>query len=205
MNRIYNYCKMRIKFRAFAVIFAAITFFCLCGGTEVNARENLDEASYCSFVIPPDFVPGSEKGLFVNKNYPMESSSIRYGVYDNGLDRIFTNREKQGEAIKAQGGVTDESTSLTKDIYQETVAAAYNKEYGQDVGFKVQDFKNITVDGFPGYRITSSYQPDGEEAIHQTVIMIISRYRTFTVTMQRAQDDDCETLFEECASSVHVH
>jgi hypothetical protein len=205
MNRIFRTDGLGIKIRALALFLAVMTLFGLYKGPEVSARESLEEASYCSFVIPPEFVPGSEKGLFVNKNYPMESSSIKYGVYDNGLNRIFTNREKQGEAIKAQGKVTDESTSLTEDIYEETVAAAYNKEYGQDVGFKVQDYKEIKVDGFPGYRITSTYQPEGEEVIHQTVFMIISRYRTFTVTMQRAEDDDCETFFEECASSIHVH
>ncbi len=188
---------------AMALITAAL--FALTLNGTVQARESLDKASYCSFVIPPEFVPGSEKGLFVNRNYPMESSSIKYGVYDNGLDRIFTNREKKGEAIKAAGAITDDSVSLTEDIYKETVSAAYNSEYGHDVGYSISEFTNITVDGFPGYMIKASYQPEGEEVIHQRVIMIISKFRTFTVTMQRAEDDDCEAYFDECASSIHVH
>ena len=184
------------------VVFAAASIH--SAATRVYARESLDKASFCSFVIPPEFEPGSEKGLFIHQNYPMESSSIRYGVYDNGLDRIFTNREKKSEAIKAKGAVTDASTELTREIYEETVAAAYNSEYGQDVGYKVSEFKEITVDGFPGYRIKASYRAGDEEVIHQTVYMLLSRYRTFTITMQRADDDDCESAFEECASSIHV-
>ena len=174
--------------------------------SKAYARDNLDPASYCSFVIPPDFVPSKEKGLFINQNNPMESSSIKYDFYDNGLDVILTNREKA--AIKEAGEekpVADESMSLTKEIYQETVAAAYNSQYGQDVGFVVSSFDKITVDGYPGYRIVSSYQATDEERVHQTVYMLLSKYRTFTISMQRAEDDDCEALFEECASSIHVH
>lgn len=174
--------------------------------SKAYARDNLEPASYCSFVIPPDFVPSQEKGLFINQNNPMESSSIKYDFYDNGLDVILTNREKA--AIKEAGEekpVADESMSLTKEIYQETVAAAYNSQYGQDVGFVVSSFDKITVDGYPGYRIVSSYQAADEEKVHQTVYMLLSKYRTFTISMQRAEDDDCEALFEECASSIHVH
>ncbi len=188
----------------FLALFVLAFMYVCPAAAKVYARDSLDKASYCSFVIPPEFVPGDEKGLFIHQNYPMESPSIRYGVYDNGLNRIFTNREKKSEAIKAKGAVTDASTELTKQIYEETVAAAYNSEYGQDVGYKVSEFKEITVDGFPGYRIKASYQAGDEEVIHQTVYMFLSRYRTFTITMQRADDDDCENAFEECASSIHV-
>ncbi|MBQ8029924.1 MAG: hypothetical protein IJ260_00050 [Butyrivibrio sp.] len=188
-----------------AALFAvALATFIFAG--KAYARDNLSEASYCSFVIPPEFVPGQEKGLFINRDHPMESSSIKYDLYDNGLDVIHTNREKA--AMKEAGTeavIADESTSLTKDIYQETMAAAYNSQYGQDVGFTVSSFDKITVDGYPGYRIASFYQAADEEKIYQTVYMVLSKYRTFTISMQRAEDDDCEAAFEECASSMHVH
>ena len=189
----------------------AVTFSVAAGvvflfASKAYARDSLDVASYCSFVIPPDFVPAKEKGLFINKENPMESSSIKYDFYDNGLDVIHTNREKA--ALKEAGTetvVTDLSTSLTKEIYQETMEAAYNSKYGQNVGFNVSSFDKITIDGYPGYRIVASYQAADEEKVHQIVYMLLSRYRTFTISMQRAEDDDCEGLFEECASSIHVH
>ncbi len=188
-----------------------VAFFVAAGGiflfaSKAYARDDLGVANYCSFVIPPEFVPAQENGFFINQNHPMESSSIKYDVYDNGLDVILTNREKA--AMKEAGTetvVAHESTSFTKQIYQESMAAAYNSQYGQDVGFAVSSFDKITVDGYPGYRIVSSYQAADEERIHQTVYMLLSRYRTFTISMQRAEDDDCEALFEECASSIHVH
>jgi hypothetical protein len=189
-----------------AVAFSVAAGVAFLFASKAYARDNLDPASYCSFVIPPEFEPSEEKGLFINQNHPMESSSIKYDFYDNGLDVILTNREKA--AIKEAGTETviaDESTSLTKEIYQETMAAAYNSQYGQDVGFAVSSFDKITVDGYPGYKIVSSYQATDEERVHQTVYMLLSRYRTFTISMQRAEDDDCEALFEECASSIHVH
>lgn len=189
-----------------AAVFSVAAGAVLLSASRVYARDSLDTANYCSFVIPPQFVPGQEKGLFIDQNYPMESSSIKYDVYDNGLDVILTNREKA--ALKEAGtetAIADESTSLTKEIYEETMAAAYNSQYGQDVGFAVSSFDKITVDGYPGYKIISSYQAADEERVHQTVFMLLSKYRTFTISMQRAEDDDCEALFEECASSIHVH
>ena len=189
-----------------AVSLLAVQGAAFMSASRVYARDNLDPATYCSFVIPPEFTPSQEKGLFINQNHPMESSSIKYDFYDNGLDVILTNREKA--AIKEAGEETviaDESTSLTKEIYAETMAAAYNSQYGQDVGFTVSSFDKITVDGYPGYKIVSSYQAADEEKIHQTVYMLLSKYRTFTISMQRAEDDDCAELFEECGSSIHVH
>ena len=189
-----------------AIAFSVAAGAVFLSASRVYARDSLDTANYCSFVIPPQFVPGQEKGLFIDQNYPMESSSIKYDVYDNGLDVILTNREKA--ALKEAGtetAIADESTSLTKEIYEETMAAAYNSQYGQDVGFAVSSFDKITVDGYPGYKIISSYQAADEERVHQTVFMLLSKYRTFTICMQRAEDDDCEALFEECASSIHVH
>ena len=173
---------------------------------DAMARDNLDTASYCSFVISPEFVPGGEKGLFINKNHPMESSSIKYDFYDNGLDVILTNRQKAQLAEAGTTlGVTDETMSLTKGIYQETTAAAYNKQYGQNVNFDVSSFDKITIDGYPGYKIYATFKAGEEETVHQRVYMILSRYRTFTISMQRAEDDDCESFFDECASSIHVH
>ncbi len=201
-----------LKKIGFGMGVALALFFCVAAALlsfdviDSFARENLEKATYCSFVIPPEFVPGAEKGLFINRNHPMESSSIKYDFYDNGLDVILTNRQKA--QLKEAGTVlssTDESTALTKEIYQETMSAAYNKQYGQNVNFAISSFDKITVDGYPGYKIFATYRAGDEETVHQRVYMILSRYRTFTISMQRAEDDDCESFFDECASSIHVH
>ncbi|RKM60558.1 hypothetical protein D6855_07570 [Butyrivibrio sp. CB08] len=189
-----------------ALFFCVLAAFMSLDVIDALARDNLDKATYCSFVIPPEFVPGAEKGLFINKNHPMESSSIKYDFYDNGLDVALTNRQKaQLEEAGTTLGVTDETMSLTKEIYQNTMSAAYNKEYGQNVNFAVSSFDKITVDGYPGYKIIATFKAADEETVHQRVYMILSRYRTFTISMQRAEDDDCESFFDECASSIHVH
>ncbi len=175
------------------------------GAYKSYAEDSLKTADWCSFLIPSQFEPSTEKGVFKNKSYPMESSSIMYSIYDNGKEVKLTNREKEALKGSVAPSVADETEKITKEIYEETLSAAYNSEYGQDVGFSVSAFENITVDGYPGYRIDSSYQAQDEEVIYQTVYMLLSRYRTFTITFQRAEDDDCEDLFKECASSIHVH
>ncbi|MCR5403696.1 MAG: hypothetical protein K6E91_07770 [Butyrivibrio sp.] len=171
---------------------------------DVNDGES-DVATYCSFVIPGQFEISEYKGVFVNKSYPMESSTIQYSYYDNGLSEMLTNREKQERKEENTLPAAVKTAELTKGIYEETLAAAYNKEYGEDVGFTVSSFDNITVDGYPGYKIESSFTQTGQETVHQTVYLLLSKYRTFTVTFQRAEDDDCEELFENCAATIHVH
>ena len=62
---------------------------------DVYAADELKSAVDCSFIIPPDFIPGGDTGLFVNRNAPMESSTIKYSCYDNGADKVLTNRTDQ--------------------------------------------------------------------------------------------------------------
>lgn len=162
-------------------------------------------AYYCSLAVPSAFEPGDEQGVFVNKSYPIESSIIRFNEYYNGKDIALTNREKKELEESGVKETVSEPEKLTKEIYAETVSAAYNSKYGQDVGLEVSSFENITMDGFPGFKITSSYQAADEERIYQTVYMIISKYRVFTITFQRAEDDDCDALFEECTSTIRIH
>ena len=187
-----------------AAVFAVLSGLGLSEVIDVLAQDELKTATSCSFIIPNEFVPGPEKGLFINRNHPMESSSIKYSYYDNEKDKILTNREKAEALASGEMEIIDESLNLTKEIYQETMSAAYDNEYQEKVGFKVESFEKIKIDGYPGFKIVSSYQPTNEEVIHQTVYMLISRYRMFTVTYQRAEDDDCETFFEESAATLHV-
>lgn len=185
-----------------AAFIMALVF--IVNAADVYAQDDLKVARFCSFVVPPQFTPSSEKGLFINKDYPMESSSIRYSVYYNKTDAILTNREKAMLSEKDEPKVTDKSTDLTADIYQETISAAYNSEYGEDVGYLVSSFDRITIDGCPGYKIEASFQAADQERVYQTVYMILSKYRTFTITFQRAEDDDCLDAFSECQSTIHI-
>lgn len=174
------------------------------GTLNVQAADDLDVAVQCTFVVPPEFVPGQEKGLFVNVNSPMESSTIKYSYYDNGQDKVLTNRERKELQESGATIIEDASASLTKEIYQSQMAAAYEQEYGENVNFNVGSFTNIKVDGYPGYKIEASYQATEEEVIHQTVYIVLSKYRVFTISYQRAEDDDCEELFDISSESIHV-
>lgn len=187
-----------------AAAFAVLSALCLSGVIDVLAQDDLKTATSCSFVVPNEFVPGTEKGFFINKNHPMESSSIKFSYYDNEKDKVLTNREKAAVLSSGEMEIIDESLNLTREIYQDTMSAAYDNEYQQKVGFKVETFEKIKIDGYPGFKIVSSYQPADQEVIHQTAYMLISKYRMFTVTYQRAEDDDCEEFFENSAATIHL-
>ena len=170
---------------------------------KIHAAEELKEATGCTFVLNSEFVPGGAKGYFVNKYRPMESSSVVYYVYNNGLDSLLTNREK---AELANNGMSADSIAkLDKHKYETLLSAAYSAQYGADVGFKVESFEHIKIDDYPGYKIVAKYEPEGSQVIHQTVYIIRSKYRTFTITYQRAADDDCEESFGISASTIRVH
>ena len=188
------------------LLFAALYFFTASFysyGAE-NESTVLAEATCLTFVIPAEFVPSEEGDVFIDRNYPMESSSISYSFQDIGTKMSLTNREKQALLESSEPVTADERDALTKDIYEKELAKAYNAEYGEDVGFKVQSFDKITIDGFPGYRIYATYQASDEEVIHQTVYILLSKYRTFTVTFQRADDDESEEIFSGIADTIHV-
>lgn len=185
-------------------LFFMISGLLLGQGLSVKATDELKTAVQCSFVIPREFVPGSERGTFKNINHPMESSTISYSYYDNGKDRILTNREKIALEKSNEAMIVDESLNLSREEYQKTLSEAYSKAYGIDVGYKVSSFDKINIDGYPGFRIYGDYQASGEERIYQTTYLIFSKYRTFTVTYQRAEDDDCQDLFEASAETIHI-
>ncbi len=204
----YRSNMKKIFEKTFRIALGVVLALSLVLGTAVSsdARDSLPEADFLSFKIPSEFVPSAEPGVFLNRNHPMESSSISYSVYYNGEDKVLTNRERAAAAAdpKASSIPADESMNLTRDVYEETVSAAYNSSYAQNVGYKVSSFENIKVDGLPGYRIEADYQLEGQERVYQTVIMVISRYRTFTVTYQRAEDDYCQEQFEASIETLHA-
>ena len=78
---------------------------------DVYAADELKSAVDCSFIIPPDFIPGGDTGLFVNRNAPMESSTIKYSCYDNGADKVLTNRQKKAIYI---GGIITAGSTCTR-------------------------------------------------------------------------------------------
>ncbi|SFB84398.1 hypothetical protein [Butyrivibrio sp. YAB3001] len=174
------------------------------GALKVCASDNLKSATQCTFMVPPEMDATTKKGLFEHLNFPMESCTISYSVYDNGEDKVLTNREKKAIEESGDKVVLYDPENLTKEIYQETISAAYNKEYGQNVGCHVESFEKIDIDGYPGYKISLTYKNADEEKIYQTAFIIVSKYKVFTVTYQRAEDDDCQEMFDISQASIHV-
>ncbi|MCR4902771.1 MAG: hypothetical protein K6A23_07930 [Butyrivibrio sp.] len=164
--------------------------------------EELEVAKSCTFVIPSEFVPSSTEGLFVDKNAPYESGTISYSVAITGEEVVLTNKERELEYEESL--IEDASTQLTKDIYESQMTQAYNSKYGFDVAYSVSSFDIVEIDGFPGYKIGASYN-DGKQNIYQTVYMIISRYKTFTICYTRAEDDDVSEQFDKSAKTIHVN
>lgn len=166
--------------------------------------EELEKALGCTFVLPDGYVLSeSEENVFVNSNYPLESGIITYSVVTTGSEDTLTNAERAEAAESTESEAEDASTELTQEFYQETMATALNEEYGTDVGYTISEFDNISIDGYPGYFIASTYQ--GEQTIHQMVYIVLSRYKTFTITYSRAEDDDTVEAFEASAATIHVY
>ncbi|MBQ6407401.1 MAG: hypothetical protein IJJ64_05120 [Butyrivibrio sp.] len=198
------YCVMAgVRFAIVALLVAYI-FFNTAISSQAASNNELEVATQCSFIIPSDFVPGNESGLFINKNYPMESSSIKYSIYENGKDKVLTNREKKALAANGSFLSVEDSINLTKDIYQSILAEAYEKAYGMDVGYKVTDFTTKDFDGFPGYKIMAEFNTESNIMVYQTVYIILSKYKTFTISYQMAEDDDCREMFDASASTINV-
>lgn len=196
--------KKKILFNEIvAALMAFAIFVTNASCLELAAGEEFKEATGCTFVLNSEFVPAGVKGYYVNKYRPMESSSVSYNVHDNSADSMLTNREK-AEIASGEKSI-DSLGKLDKHKYEALVSEGYKAQYGADVGFKVESFDHIEIDGYPGYKIVAKYEPEGSQVVHQTVYIIRSKYRTFTITYQRAADDDCEESFNISASTIRVH
>ena len=198
------------KIRAVYLLLLAVTIAIISSvgyldGITSFAKDELKEARQCTFVVPSDFVLQAETDTFVNKNEPMESSSISYNIYDNGKNITLTNREKKRNPASIEKAVIDNTANLTKSEYEKLLSESYNEAFGSDVDFTVESFENITIDGYPGYHIESSFMVPDQQKAYQTVYMIMSKYKTFTITYQRAEDDNCQELFEQSAATIHVN
>ena len=198
------YCGIAGMRFAIVALLVAYIFFNTAISSQAASNNELEVATQCSFIIPSDFVPGNESGLFINKNYPMESSSIKYSIYENGKDKVLTNREKKTLAANGSFLSVEDSINLTKDIYQSILAEAYEKAYGMDVGYKVTDFTTKDFDGFPGYKIMAEFNTESNIMVYQTVYIILSKYKTFTISYQMAEDDECREMFDTSASTINV-
>ncbi len=174
------------------------------GITAHASIKEMDKAWQCTFIIPEGFVQSKDKGVYVNKHYPLESANISYSVTEIPQDRVLTNQEK-AEGKDAE--TTDEDLrydELTADMYEEIQKENYSALYGEAAGYTLENFEGITIDGFTGYKITESLTGNDEQRIHQVAYIILSSNKIFTIVYSRADDDYFEEAFEESQASIHV-
>ncbi len=199
--------KYRVKNRKRipAVLLAAMTVLILQTDVTVQARQNvLPSAKSCTFILPEDYQSSSEAGMFVNSHYPLDASNITF--QETALHEEtegMTNAEKAASTTGATVQAGDNMQELSKESYEKMMAQQYAMVYGTAVSYQVSSFENITVDGFPGYRIEASWK-DASQNIDQTVIMILSADKTYTITWSQAEDDLHTEDFAESQASVHV-
>ena len=183
---------------AFAVSFLGNSF------VSKASIKDLGKAKSCSFIVPSGFKPTETPGLYVNEHYPLESANILYSVTEIPQDRILTNDEV------ARGEKADTSEvealydELTQDMYQEIQEENYKALYGENVNFTIESFENVTMDGFPGYLIKTSFTPEGAQTIHQTIYIVLSSNRVFTLVYSWANDDYFDEAFAESMATIHV-
>lgn len=166
--------------------------------------KDLPKAKSCSFIIPSSFKPTETPGLYVNEHYPLESANILYSVTDIPQDRILTNDEVARGEKADTSDVEALYDELTKEMYQEIQEENYKALYGDNVNFNIESFENNTMDGFPGYLIKTSFAPEGTQIIHQTIYIVLSSNRVFTLVYSWADDDYFDESFAESMASIHV-
>ncbi len=166
--------------------------------------KELNKAKSCSFIVPSGFKPTETPGLYVNEHYPLESANILYSITEIPQDRVLTNDEV------ARGEKADTSEvealydELTWEMYQEIQEANYKALYGDNVNFTIESFEDSVIDGFPGYLIKTNFTPEGSQIIHQTIYIMLSSNRVFTLVYSWADDDYFDEAFAESMASIHV-
>ena len=166
--------------------------------------KNLPESLSCSFVVPEDFHPGDEPGLYVNEFYPLESANITYSVSEIPQDKVLTNAQKAAGESADAANVEFRYDQLTGEMYESIQKGNYEALYGSNIGFTLESFENKDFDGFPGYLIRSSFTPEGSQTIHQVSAIVLSANKIYTIVYSRAEDDDFQVFIEQSIESIHV-
>ncbi|GFI18569.1 MAG: hypothetical protein HFI43_03920 [Lachnospiraceae bacterium] len=134
-----------------------------------------EEGSFCAVLIPEGYHESGEvPNMYIHERSPLDSSNIYYSVSEgSGKGRI--------------------SKGLNKESYRKIMEEAYQSQ-GQNVRINIDTFEEIDMNGFPGYKIRSTFDiGDGE--IEQLAYLILAE-NTYTITYSQMSDDELMVDFE---------
>lgn len=134
-----------------------------------------EDGSFCAVLIPEGYHESEEvPNMYIHEKSPLDSSNIYYSVSEgSGKGRV--------------------SRGLNKESYRKIMEEAYQKQ-GQKVRISIDSFEEIDMNGFPGYKIRSTFDM-GEGKIEQLAYLILAE-NTYTVTYSQMSDDELMADFE---------
>lgn len=150
-------------------------------GEDTAIAENKIMTFGVNFDVPEGFMRyEGREDFYTTKRYPIDASNIQYMA----LDVDYTLQMMDESEFEA----------IMEEVFQ--------KAYDEYIDIEVLEYKEITIDGIPGFRIMASYSLEGEEFTQ--LMYVINGSKTYLIIYTQTQDYDRMEVFEESATTIQV-
>lgn len=150
-------------------------------GKDTQLVDGKIKTSGLTFDLPEGFEESEEtKNLYVTRRYPLDASNIYY--CEREADPVMQFMDQ--ETYKA----------LTEEHFKEA--------NGVDMQFDISEFKEIKVDGIPGFRVQGTYKFN--ELTLTQIEYIINADKTYILVYTMTNEYDKMEAFMESEKTIHV-
>lgn len=148
---------------------------------DASVVENSRVTKGCTFTLPEGFEASEDvEGMYVTDRYPIDASTIYYAQLEQDM------------ALQL----------MTKEMFQEQTQESLQEIYGEDVEVIVDSFEQITMQGYPAFKILCHYQV-GDVKITQ-LEYAINADKNYVITYSQTSDYDRMEEYEASAETIRV-
>lgn len=148
---------------------------------DTSVVDNTRTTRGCTFTLPEGFEASEDmEGMYVTGRYPIDASTIYYAQLEQDM------------ALQL----------MTKESFQEQTQEDLREIYGEAVEIIIDSFEQITMQGYPAFRILCHYQV-GDVKVTQ-LAYAINADKSYVITYSQTGDYDWMEAYEASAETIRV-
>lgn len=148
---------------------------------DASVVENSRVTKGCTFTLPEGFEPSEDvEGMYVTGRYPIDASTIYYAQLEQDM------------ALQL----------MTKEMFQEQTQESLREMYGEGVEVVVDSFEQITMQGYPAFKILCHYQ--AEDVKVTQLEYAINADKNYVIIYSQTSDYDRMEEYEASAETIRV-
>lgn len=135
----------------------------------------------CTFALPDGFEAAEDmEGMYVTARYPIDASAIYYAQLEQDMVLQL----------------------MTEESFQEQTQENLREIYGEDVDVTIDGFEQITMQGYPAFKILCHYQV-GDVKVTQ-LAYAINADKSYVITYSQTGDYDRMEEYMASAETIRI-